>query len=89
MNPQTVVRGGYGLFYLPIGLETAIVTTPFGGGNGIAFLDPAGIRDIYNIRLERSVGSFDVPQRFVMTAAVGLPFGKGKGGGEAAVVGVD
>ncbi len=49
-----------------------------GGGNGIAFLDPAGIRDIYNIRLERSVGSFDVPQRFVMTAAVGLPFGKGK-----------
>jgi len=49
-----------------------------GGGNGIAFLDPAGIRDIYNIRLERSVGSFDVPQRFVMTAAVGLPLGKGK-----------
>lgn len=42
MNPQTVVRGGYGLFYLPIGLETAIVTTPFGGGNGIAFFGPGG-----------------------------------------------
>jgi hypothetical protein len=49
-----------------------------GGGNGIAFLDPAGIRDIYNVRLERSVGSFDVPQRLVMTLAVQLPFGRGK-----------
>ena len=49
-----------------------------GGGNGIAFLDPAGIRDIYNIRLERSVGSFDVPQRLVVTFATQLPFGRGK-----------
>ena len=49
-----------------------------GGGNGIAFLDPAGIRDIYNIRLERSVGSFDVPRRLVVTFATQLPFGKGK-----------
>lgn len=49
-----------------------------GGGNGIAFLDPAGIRDIYNIRLERSVGSFDVPQRAVITFATQLPFGRGK-----------
>lgn len=49
-----------------------------GGGNGIAFLDPAGIRDIYNVRLERSVGSFDVPQRAVITFSAQLPFGKGK-----------
>ena len=49
-----------------------------GGGNGIAFLDPAGIRDTYNIRLERSVGSFDVPQRAVITLGVQLPFGRGK-----------
>lgn len=49
-----------------------------GGGNGIAFLDPAGIRDTYNIRLERSVGSFDVPQRAVFTFSAQLPFGRGK-----------
>ncbi len=49
-----------------------------GGGNGIAFLDPAGIRDTYNVRLERSVGSFDVPQRAVITFSVAMPFGKGK-----------
>jgi len=49
-----------------------------GGGNGIAFLDPAGIRDIYNIRLERSVGSFDVPQRAVITFSTQLPFGRGR-----------
>lgn len=49
-----------------------------GGGNGIAFLDPAGIRDTYNIRLERSVGSFDVPQRAVITFSSQLPFGRGK-----------
>ena len=29
LNDKTAVRGGYGLFYLPIGLETGIVTTPF------------------------------------------------------------
>lgn len=49
-----------------------------GGGNGIAFLDPAGIRDTYNIRLERSAGSFDVPQRAVITFSSQLPFGRGK-----------
>lgn len=49
-----------------------------GGGNGIAFLDPAGIRDTYNVRLERSVGSFDVPQRAVITFSTQLPFGRGK-----------
>ena len=49
-----------------------------GGGNGIAFLDPAGIRDTYNLRLERSVGSFDVPQRAVITFSTQLPFGRGK-----------
>ncbi len=49
-----------------------------GGGNGIAFLDPAGIRDTYNVRLERSVGSFDVPQRAVITFSSQLPFGRGK-----------
>lgn len=49
-----------------------------GGGNGIAFLDPAGIRDTYNVRLERSVGSFDVPQRAVITLSAQLPFGRGK-----------
>ncbi len=49
-----------------------------GTGNGAAFTDPSGIRDIYNVRLERSVGSFDVPQRLVITYAVDLPFGKGK-----------
>ena len=49
-----------------------------GGGNGIAFLDPAGIRDTFNKKLERSVGSFDVPQRAVITFSAQLPFGRGK-----------
>ena len=49
-----------------------------GCGNGIAFLRRAGIRDIYNIRLERGVGSFYVPQRAAINFATQLPFGKGK-----------
>lgn len=49
-----------------------------GAGNGAAFRDPSALRDIYNIRLERSVGSFDIPQRVVMFWSVDLPFGKGK-----------
>lgn len=39
---------------------------------------PSGSRDTYNIHLERSVGSFDVPQRAVITFAIQLPFGRGK-----------
>ena len=49
-----------------------------GTGNGAAFTDPSALRDIYNVRLERSVGSFDVPQRLIITYAVDLPFGRGK-----------
>ena len=49
-----------------------------GTGNGAAFTDPSGVRDIYNVRLERSVSSFDVPQRLIVTYAVDLPFGTGK-----------
>ncbi|MDQ2944947.1 MAG: hypothetical protein M3Y27_03240, partial [Acidobacteriota bacterium] len=45
---------------------------------GAAFTDPSGVRDIYNVRLERSVSSFDVPQRLIVTYAVDLPFGSGK-----------
>src|SRR5207302_6432711 len=49
-----------------------------GVGNGAAFTDPSALRDIYKTRLERSVGSFDVPHRLVVTYSFDLPFGKGK-----------
>ncbi|MCS7025787.1 MAG: TonB-dependent receptor [Bryobacteraceae bacterium] len=49
-----------------------------GVGNGNAFNDPSALRDIYNIRLERSVSRWDVPQRLIITYAYELPFGKGK-----------
>jgi len=48
-----------------------------GVGNGAAFTDPSALRDIYNVRLERSLGAFDVPQRLIVTYAYDLPFGKG------------
>jgi hypothetical protein len=47
-----------------------------GVGNGAAFTDVSGLRDIYNIRLERSVSGWDVPQRLVVNWAYELPFGK-------------
>lgn len=46
-----------------------------GAGNGAAFTDPSALRDIYNTRLERSLGSFDVPHRVVVLYAIDLPFG--------------
>lgn len=49
-----------------------------GAGNGAAFLDPSAYRDVNNKGLERSVGSFDVPQRLVVMYSVDVPFGKGK-----------
>lgn len=49
-----------------------------GVGNGAAFTDPSALRDIYNIRLERSVSGWDVPQRLVINYAWELPFGRGK-----------
>lgn len=49
-----------------------------GVGNGAAFLDPSALRDILNTRLERSLGSFDVPQRLVVHYAVDIPVGKGR-----------
>jgi outer membrane receptor protein involved in Fe transport len=49
-----------------------------GAGNGAAFLDPSALRDIYNTRLERSVGSFDVPQRLVLSYSFHVPVGKGR-----------
>ncbi|MBI4902484.1 MAG: carboxypeptidase regulatory-like domain-containing protein [Acidobacteria bacterium] len=49
-----------------------------GVGNGAAFLDPSALRDTYNTRLERAVGSFDVPQRMVVYYSVNLPVGKGR-----------
>lgn len=47
-----------------------------GVGNGNAFNDPSALRDIYNVRLERSLGSFDVPHRIIATFALELPFGR-------------
>lgn len=49
-----------------------------GIGNGAAFQEPSALRDIYNTRLEKSVGDFDVPQRIVINYSYDLPFGKGK-----------
>ncbi|MBL8178975.1 MAG: TonB-dependent receptor [Bryobacterales bacterium] len=49
-----------------------------GAGNGAAFLDPSALRDIYNVRLERSLGSFDVPHRFVFFYSFTVPYGKGR-----------
>ncbi len=40
-------------------------------GNGTA------VEDIYNIRLDRSISNFDVPQRFVMSAVWEMPFFRG------------
>ena len=47
-----------------------------GVGNGAAFTDPSALRDIYNPRLERSLGSFDVHHRLIVLYTVDLPFGK-------------
>jgi hypothetical protein len=49
-----------------------------GTGNGAAFTDPSALRDIYNTSLERSVSSFDVTHRFIVTYGYDLPFGRGK-----------
>ena len=49
-----------------------------GTGNGAAFTDPSALRDIYNPRLERSLSSFDVPHRFILSYSCDLPFGKGR-----------
>ncbi len=49
-----------------------------GAGNGAAFLDASALRDIFNTRLERSVGSFDVPQRLVVHYSFDVPVGKGR-----------
>jgi hypothetical protein len=49
-----------------------------GVGNGAAFTDPWFMRDTYNIRLERSVSAWDVPQRLIVNYAYELPFGRGK-----------
>lgn len=49
-----------------------------GVGNGNAFNDPSALRDIYNVRLERAVSVWDVPQRLIATYSWELPFGKGK-----------
>jgi hypothetical protein len=49
-----------------------------GVGNGNAFNDPSALRDIYNIRLERALSTWDVPRRLIMTYSYELPFGKGK-----------
>ncbi len=58
-----------------------------GVGNGAAFTDPSALRDIYNTRLERSLGSFDVPHRFVVIYALDLPFGKNRMFGKALLKG--
>lgn len=49
-----------------------------GVGNGAAFTDPSALRDIYNVRLERSLGSFDVRHRFIAVYTIDLPFGRNK-----------
>ncbi|MBM3767397.1 MAG: TonB-dependent receptor [Acidobacteria bacterium] len=49
-----------------------------GVGNGNAFNDNSALRDIYNVRLERSVSAWDIPQRLVINYAYDLPFGKNR-----------
>jgi hypothetical protein len=49
-----------------------------GVGNGAAFTDASALRDIYNIRLERSISAWDVPQRLVINYVYELPIGRGK-----------
>ena len=49
-----------------------------GVGNGNAFNDPSALRDIYNTRLERSLGSFDIPHRIIASFSFELPFGRNK-----------
>jgi len=39
---------------------------------------PWGTQNWYNLKAERSVSNFDVPQRLVISYVVDLPFGKGK-----------
>lgn len=43
-----------------------------GGGNS------AGIQDYYNLHAERSLASFDVPQRATVSYVLDLPFGRGQ-----------
>src|SRR5262249_26296290 len=43
------------------------------------WLEPtAAVQNPYNMRLERSLSSLDVPQRLVVSANLDLPFGSGK-----------
>ncbi len=58
-----------------------------GVGNGAAFTDPSALRDIYNTRLERSLGSFDATHRIVVIYAVDLPFGRNKALGRSLFTG--
>ena len=58
-----------------------------GVGNGAAFTDPSALRDMYHPRLERSLGSFDVPHRLVVIYALDLPFGQGKLFGKSLLAG--
>ncbi|WP_051669526.1 TonB-dependent receptor [Bryobacter aggregatus] len=36
-----------------------------------------GVQDVYNLKAERGVGGYDVPQRFVVNYVYQLPFGRG------------
>jgi hypothetical protein len=48
------------------------------GCSGFFGTEGCGIQQIYNIRAERSVSAFDVPQNFVATYNYQLPVGRGK-----------
>jgi Carboxypeptidase regulatory-like domain len=51
--------------------------TNAGSRLAINFANP-GVQDSYNLRGERSLANFDVPQRFVLSYNYELPFGPGK-----------
>jgi hypothetical protein len=42
-----------------------------------------GVQNVYDIRAERGVGGYDIPQRFVVNYVYRLPFGRGARYGEA------
>ncbi|HXA53126.1 MAG TPA: TonB-dependent receptor [Candidatus Acidoferrum sp.] len=57
---------------------SADVLSPWLEANRFGVGGAQGVQDNYNIAAEKSLSSFDLPNRFVLSYVLDLPFGKGK-----------